>query len=1079
MIQKARRDQKGSATVTLSRNIVTCRLQGEITGSIVRESMRQTEQLAEQARLHGSPRLLLDVSKVTKQDSEARSRAKALSQMGFERVAVTGGSRAITTMGRYIARAAGMGDYTKFFRRETEGRRWLGHEHVLVPNNKLGLRLVAALLLTIIAVAALLGWLLNVPALRAFVPDLRPMHPAGAVTLLAWALSLLVMGPKWRQHRVSRMTVKAVAAWSMTAGAAILLSFFFENHSSWYLVDRLRQAFGGPVALSAATSSILLGGLLLLQVSDRRQAWRRVTYLVVPSAVALQAMTTLVMYSYGFTGNHIFQLYFAAPLNTVFAVLIFNHTLGYLGTPLGSFKGGVKLFNTYWPAIVTTVLLVLITGMAWRQTKQDIAQNITVAVQETFTKVESTIESRLGTYSDALNGYRGLFAASDSVAPHEFHQYFVNSKLATNYPGFSAISYAAVVPEADKNHFVTETQAKASAAYPAYKSFTIFPDYTAAVHYPLLYVEPGSSSTRFGFDLASEALRRKTLEEARDAGESVASPIIDLNASRGPGAPRSDGFFISTPLYKNDTAIDSVASRREHIAGFVIAYFRNDTLFDGIFKHLTNDDARFTLIDTEAPNNNNHIYKTSARRVAADAPIARTTTLKVGDRVWRLNMATSPQYGVSGLYSLLPGAVLAIGLLLSALVGALVVAQMRRREQALEIASHMTEDLNNERNKAVTNQQKDEAILSSIGDAVFAVDTRERITLFNQACESISGYSAAEAIGRPYSEVLKFNFDKTRKTNASFIKQALAGHVTGMKNHTVLVRKDGRSVPVADSAAPILDTRGKLLGAIVVFRDVSKEQELDRAKTEFVSLASHQLRTPLSAVNWYGEMLLGGDAGKLNDVQADYVREIYEGNQRMVELVNSLLNVSRLEVGKLINYPVSPVSMEELAANIEKELTPSIKAKHLIYQKDIHKQLPPVVADPKLLRMIIQNFLSNAVKYTPDKGAVHIAMRRASDTEVSQAHLPADKPYFFMSVSDTGYGIPKAQQDKIFSKLFRADNVRALDVEGTGLGLYIVKEVAENLGGRVWFTSKESLGSTFYALLPFETKISRPSTTGS
>jgi signal transduction histidine kinase len=275
-------------------------------------------------------------------------------------------------------------------------------------------------------------------------------------------------------------------------------------------------------------------------------------------------------------------------------------------------------------------------------------------------------------------------------------------------------------------------------------------------------------------------------------------------------------------------------------------------------------------------------------------------------------------------------------------------------------------------------------------------------------------------------------------------------------------------VPVADSAAPIHDANGHVTGAIVVFRDVSKEYELDRAKTEFVSLASHQLRTPLSAINWYGELLLDGDAGKLNKTQHEYLVEIFEGNQRMIELVDSLLDVSRLEVGKLPTKP-QDTSMGELVDSLEKELITSIKNKNLDFNKSV-AELPPVNADPKQLRMVVQNLMSNAVKYTPAKGSVHVTLRKATAADVKGAGLRGDGPFAFFSVKDSGYGIPKVQQSKIFGKLFRADNVRALDVEGTGLGLYIVKEVVEKMGGRVWFDSVESVGSTFFVILPFKTR---------
>jgi signal transduction histidine kinase len=239
---------------------------------------------------------------------------------------------------------------------------------------------------------------------------------------------------------------------------------------------------------------------------------------------------------------------------------------------------------------------------------------------------------------------------------------------------------------------------------------------------------------------------------------------------------------------------------------------------------------------------------------------------------------------------------------------------------------------------------------------------------------------------------------------------------------------------------------------VVVFRDITKERAIDKTKSEFVSLASHQLRTPLSAINWYAEMLIAGDAGELNEEQKSYVDEIYRGNQRMVELVNALLNVSRLELGTFAIEP-RPTNVIEVADTVLNELQPDIERKMIHINRVYDENIGIINLDPELIRIIIQNLLSNAVKYTPEEGKVSIKIEKIGKDVLIQ-------------VSDTGMGIPKKQQENIFSKLFRADNARESDSEGTGLGLYIVKSILESAGGAISFESVENTGASFSVTIP-------------
>jgi len=341
--------------------------------------------------------------------------------------------------------------------------------------------------------------------------------------------------------------------------------------------------------------------------------------------------------------------------------------------------------------------------------------------------------------------------------------------------------------------------------------------------------------------------------------------------------------------------------------------------------------------------------------------------------------------------------------------------------------------------------------VENTSDHILITDKDATVLYMNKGAQEITGFTPKEVLGKKsgsresWGGLMPKDFYVKMWQTIKTDKKVFKGELDNK-------RKNGELYTANVSISPILNDAGEVEFFVALERDITKEKQIDRAKTEFVSLASHQLRTPLSAINWYAEMLLDGDAGVLNKDQKQYVGEIYSGNQRMVDLVNALLNVSRIELGTVAVEPVDLDLIKE-AKSVVGELRPQIMAKKQVFTENYEKSLPTIKVDQKLTRIVLQNLLSNAVKYTPDGGKVDLSLKvKGKDV--------------LIEVKDTGYGIPLASQSKIFDKLYRADNVREKDTEGTGLGLYLVKSVVETSGGKVWFESVENKGTTFYATLP-------------
>ncbi len=357
--------------------------------------------------------------------------------------------------------------------------------------------------------------------------------------------------------------------------------------------------------------------------------------------------------------------------------------------------------------------------------------------------------------------------------------------------------------------------------------------------------------------------------------------------------------------------------------------------------------------------------------------------------------------------------------------------------------------------KIEKDKAKEEAMLSSIGDGVVATDKNGIIIFFNQAARDMLSWEN-NMMGKKLGEISLLANEKG--VHVPLEKHPL--HLSLVKRKKIItsdyhfIRKDNINMAVYISAMPII-LKNEIVGAIEVFRNITQEKEIDKIKSEFVFLASHQLRTPLSTINWYVEMLLSGDAGPINDDQKKYLQEVYAGNHRMVEMVNDLLNVSRLDLGTL-SVQLVPVNIVELITESEKEVAGLIEDKKLNINKKIPSDLPEINSDIKMMRMLLQNLITNAIKYTPPNGNINIGIELQNKKE------------YLLTIADTGYGIPVAAQDKIFTKLFRAENVMEKEITGTGLGLYMVKSIVEQLNGKIWFESKENIGTKFFVSFPFK-----------
>jgi len=359
------------------------------------------------------------------------------------------------------------------------------------------------------------------------------------------------------------------------------------------------------------------------------------------------------------------------------------------------------------------------------------------------------------------------------------------------------------------------------------------------------------------------------------------------------------------------------------------------------------------------------------------------------------------------------------------------------------------------------------AILQSLLDGVIVCDLYGGVISINQA--------ASRILHRPLEELLLWNLH-------DIIHRYLGNHAAELPLDDLLRRPltvDGAARTFTTTAviagktinfalSPVLKDDDELLGALLVLRDITREVEADRMKNEFIGTMSHELRTPMTAIKGFTQLLAMGGLGQLNDTQREFVNTIYNNTERMINLINDVLEITKIESGS-IDLEWRALHLAEALSGVIAELQPQIAQRHHQLTISLPPGLPLIRADSMRLHQILFHILSNAVKYTPAGGSITIAAREVMNVDLPEpirSTLSDNRRYLLLSISDTGVGIRPEDLPRIFDRFFRSDNPLKVEAGGTGLGLSIVKPLVELLGGRIWVESTVGVGSTFSLVLP-------------
>jgi PAS domain S-box-containing protein len=415
-----------------------------------------------------------------------------------------------------------------------------------------------------------------------------------------------------------------------------------------------------------------------------------------------------------------------------------------------------------------------------------------------------------------------------------------------------------------------------------------------------------------------------------------------------------------------------------------------------------------------------------------------------------------PAPAAYGIYIFLSAAVTSLG-------AAVYIKSLRKRQGVGSGTS-----VNQLKSALHDEKMKSSIIVNAIDDGVMLIDNSGMIQSFNAGASKLTGWAEAEAMNLDYRLVMEIVDSKGQPyaENTNPFHRVFVEGVTVRDNNASLLTKSKQILSLNISVSPLLDDQKRVFAAVAVFRDVTKERAEETQRAEFISTASHEMRTPVAAIEGYLSLAMNSNVSTVDSRARDYLEKAHSSTQHLGKLFQDLLTSAKAEDGRLTSHPVV-IEMGEYLQRLTEDLKFTAAKKNLAIEflvggdtfidasSDNGKVVKPLyyaVADPDRLREVVTNIFDNAVKYT-EQGKVSIGL--TGNNQVVQFY-----------VKDTGPGIPAEDIPHLFQKFYRVDNSATRTIGGTGLGLFISRKIVELYHGRIWAESEIDHGTTFYINLP-------------
>jgi len=708
-----------------------------------------------------------------------------------------------------------------------------------------------------------------------------------------------------------------------------------------------------------------------------------------------------------------------------------------------------KQINTLALAVLLAGLI--LTALSWRYTLRVVEDDRKQDFELLTVQAEDVLKRRVRAMIEVLQGVRTVFYLQPRLSRSEFRRMVYHNGFLDRYPGIQVAGFIRMVSPAQKAAYEENVRTDHGVDPTGYRHFSIRPSGNRPEYYVITYVEPMDGNEKaFGFDIGSEPVRRSAMEMARDSGQPAATGGITLVQDTG----MQTGFLLMAPLYADGTPLQTVGQRRQAFQGLVYLGLRvGETVYKAFSgRFLDRMDLQISGAPQPGEDAGKRVLFDSRQEEQiqqADRRLRRESLLDIGGRKWRL--VFFDKHSVFDTEQVLPWLVVFSGTAISLLLAWLVLTLANSKRRAVALADQMTRQLRD-------SELRSHAVLDNVLDGIVTISELGVVESFNKSAEKIFGYASAEVIGSNVKMLMPEPYHSEHDGYLHNFVSTGNKKIIGIGREVVGRRKDGSTFPM-DLAVTEMRLGGKRMFTGIV-RDITERVKIERMKSEFISTVSHELRTPLTSIRGSLGLIAGGVAGELPAQAKALVEIAHKNSERLILLVNDILDMEKIEAGK-IEFQFRPLELMPLVQQALESNRAYAELFNVSYE--LENDLPDIMlnVDANRLMQVLANLLSNAAKFSPAGDKVMLAVTRSGKR-------------VRVAVKDHGSGIPAQFRNQIFQKFAQADSSDTRKKGGTGLGLSITKAIVEQMGGSIGFDSEPDVLTTFFIEFPIWEEAAAP-----